>query len=318
MKMHKQIEKRRPVSGRFLGKCVIEANEPQGGGAWLLRAAVPAGEFHPQPGQFVAVRVSDGSDPLLRRPFSICNYSVRPATNAGVMDLLYKVVGRGTKMLTRLRRGEELDLLGPLGHGFAYPRKKSVCVLVGGGMGIAPLVLLARRLAKLPFIGDRRRVVVLFGARTKSEIYCTEELSDYGVTLKVATEDGSLGMRGTVLDLLTPTLRALRPKPQRKWRGKKGGPDRKPAEGGLRSFAGERIVLFSCGPTEMLKRVGRLAVRHSLPCQVSLETRMACGMGACRGCVIPVGPQGRKVTTYASVCKDGPVFEWARVADALR
>ena len=302
----------------FLGRCMVEANEPQGRGAWLMRLAIPSAGFAPQAGQFVTLRVGEGTDPLLRRPFSVCNASFRPEGNSTGIEILYKVVGRGTKLLARLKPADTVNLMGPLGHGFSLPKRKSVCVLVAGGIGVAPLVLLARQLVKLPFVDDRRRVVVLIGAKTRDELYCADELSDYGITLKVATEDGSAGLRGTVLDLLAKAVRVLRPVARKKRHSKRPAPVPKSERAGLAMFAGERVNFYACGPVEMLKKVGKLAARHNFPCEVSLEQRMACGVGACRGCVIQVAGRKKGQTAYATACQGGPVFEWRKVARLSR
>jgi dihydroorotate dehydrogenase electron transfer subunit len=293
---------------------MVVSNEPQGVGAWMMRIAVPRTAFPPRPGQFVTLRVGESTDPLLRRPFSVCNAALRQSGDGALFEILYKAVGRGTRLMTRIKPGERVSILGPLGHGFTLPNRKAVCILVAGGMGIAPLVLLARWLLKVPVIDDRRRVVFLIGAKTKDAIYYADELSDYGITLKVATEDGSAGLRGTVLDLLGRVVRALRPSQRKKRRGKKTREKSKPSPVGGAAFAGEPVYVYACGPAKMLRKVGRLAEKNKFPCEVSLEQRMACGVGACRGCVVPVAGRKKGRTDYATVCQDGPVFRWGKVA----
>lgn len=279
----------------------------------MMRIAVPRTAFPPRPGQFVTVRSGESTDPLLRRPFSICNALLHRTTGKAFFDILYKAVGKGTHLMTRIKAGESVNVLGPLGRPFTLPKRKGVCILIAGGMGVAPLVLLARWLLKTPLIDDRRRVVFLIGARTKDEVYGADELSDYGIILKVATEDGSAGLRGTVVDLLSRVVRALRPPLPGKRRRRRTQEKGKIPPVGVAAFAGEPVHVYACGPVEMLRKVGRLAEQNKFTCEVSLEQRMACGVGACRGCVVPLARQNKGKPAYATVCQDGPVFKWGEV-----
>jgi dihydroorotate dehydrogenase electron transfer subunit len=217
-----------------------------------------------RPGQFVNIRISDTCEPLLRRPVSI--HGVKGAR----VKIIYAVVGEGTRRLSDKKPGEYLDLIGPLGNGFDYPSPvKSTSgkyILLAGGMGVAPLVFLAEKL-KL------HKPLVLIGARSKAQLLCRQEFISLDCPVKVATEDGSVGFKGRVTDLL-----------------KKVAPEIK--------IAG----LFSCGPHPMLKSVAEFAVENKINAQLSLEEHMSCGVGACLGCVVQTR-QG-----YKTVCKDGPVF----------
>ena len=221
------------------------------------------------PGQFIEVKINDGTDPLLRRPISIHNVS-----KSGVR-LLYEVVGRGTQILSEKRPGDLLDIIGPLGNGFEYLRRTAKpdpaqAVLVAGGMGVAPLVFLAE---KIKFLSP----LVLVGARKKEQILCSKEFKALGCKLIIATDDGSFGFKGKVTDLLKEIL--------------------------LKKSPVERPMnIYACGPQPMLKAVAQLSCENNIASQLSLERHMACGFGACLGCVVPTR------AGYKRVCKDGPVF----------
>ncbi|HHV61869.1 MAG TPA: dihydroorotate dehydrogenase electron transfer subunit [Firmicutes bacterium] len=255
------------------------------------------------PGQFVHVvchdagnHVSEGSrnsglslDPLLRRPFSICRVDRSGAT----IDLVYQVVGRGTEMLSRVAPGEAgragaVDILGPLGRGFDIPRSLAGedaagrALLVAGGLGVAPLIFLAYALAERQVRAD-----VAVGARSRDLLWGIDEFELLGFGVELATEDGSAGARGLVTELVERRLcESL---------GGHGAPTVRYA------------AIFACGPAPMLAAVARLAGERGVPCQVSLEERMACGVGACLGCVV------KTKAGYRRVCADGPVFNAADI-----
>ena len=224
-----------------------------------------------RPGQFVMVSCGPDLDPLLRRPFSM-----HQVNRDGQVQILFKVVGRGTHLLARTRPGESLSLLGPLGRGFSLQTDGAIC-LVGGGMGIAPLLFLASRLGELS--GGHRSPLVLLGARSAQELApLAAGFVALGCEVLTATDDGSLGHHGPVADLLPDQL---------------GRTDR----------------VAVCGPFAMMAAVAALCQASSTPCQVSLETHMACGLGACLGCTIH-GADGN----YRHVCKHGPVMAAEEVA----
>lgn len=232
-----------------------------------------------KPGQFVHVLCGSLYDPLLRRPFSIHDADA----DSGLISLLYEVRGRGTALLAEKLPGEILDVLGPLGNGFVLPESGDQPVLlVGGGMGVAPLKFLSR--AIIGSIGADC-LSFNFGARTAEMHVCLEDFRcacpDAESRLSIATDDGSLGEHGFVTDLLAKRVNGLsEPK---------------------------SALVYACGPTPMLRAVARIAKEHDLACQVSLEAKMACGVGACMGCVIKVrsGDDFR----YVRVCKEGTVFD---------
>ncbi len=219
------------------------------------------------PGQFVMVQVRRGIDPLLRRPFSICG------TNKDVVLILYRVVGEGTRILSKRNTGDTIQVLGPLGRGFEPPDEDVRPILVAGGMGIAPLLFLSLRL-------NRKDQRFLAGYGGSEEVVPIDQLGIVGLSPDLATEDGSMGFHGRVTELLKENIPASE---------------------------GEACAVLACGPHPMLKAVKEMATAHRIPCQVSLESRMACGLGACQGCAVKKA-SGSGIT-YAHVCRDGPVFD---------
>jgi len=219
-----------------------------------------------KPGQFLQVKVSDNTEPLLRRPFSIHN------VKSGQIEILYEILGKGTEALAQKAAGAYLDCIGPLGNGFEfrtpYPAPRNP-ILVAGGMGIAPLFFLAQRLSK-------GKTLVLLGAKNKKQILCEKELRRLGCRVMLATDDGSKGFKGKVTDLLRHLISAI---------------DHRPS------------AIYACGPRPMLKEIARISQTQHIPAQASLEEHMACGIGACLGCVVNTR-QG-----FKRVCKDGPVFQ---------
>ena len=228
-----------------------------------------------QPGQFIHIRVQSELDPLLRRPFSIHNVDLRSAS----VDVLFQIVGAGTRILASKRVGEPIDVLGPLGRGFSSDTERSKAVMVAGGIGVAPFPFLAQRL-----IESCASVVMLAGWQTGEGVVGIEPVEKLNIPVEIATEDGSRGFKGTVTELLEDRLG--------KWNQDL-----------------ERIILYSCGPRAMLARVAHLAGNLNIPCQVSLEERMACGIGACYGCAVRVSGGDDTSPQYKLICRDGPVFD---------
>lgn len=220
------------------------------------------------PGQFLQVRVGNGVDPFLRRTFSVAGADA----SRGICTLLVDVVGRGTELLCGLKRGGVIDVIGALGTGFDMTLAgKGSAVLVGGGTGMAPTLFLAGRLASM---GKEGRIVLLLGARTVCGFDAADKLAPSDVEIMKATDDGSFGYHGFVTGLLSDFLQELSPS-----------------------------AIYTCGPHPMMKAVAAIASERSIPCQVSLEERMACGIGACLGCAVQM-TDGR----MARSCVEGPVF----------
>lgn len=234
---------------------------------FLMGLRAPEMVARAAPGQFVMIRVRPGLDPLLRRPFSLCG------VRGDLCLVLYRVVGRGTGLMAGTRPGARLDVLGPLGRGFRLPARGEALVLVGGGMGVAPLLFLAGR-------AEGRPLRLLTGFATGADRVPLERVGGPLPDLRLATDDGSAGHAGPVTDLLEACL----------------GED---AFGG-----GSPLSVCACGPRPMLKKVAALTRARRVSCQVSLEAAMACGLGACQGCAVRAA-DGR---SYRHVCRDGPVF----------
>ncbi|MDI6703139.1 MAG: dihydroorotate dehydrogenase electron transfer subunit [bacterium] len=228
------------------------------------------------PGQFIHTRISDQYDPLLRRPFSIH----RIDRKRGRIEILYRVVGKGTHLLTKARPGYKLDVFGPLGNGFKVDRYLKTAIIIAGGIGVAPLLTLGEELVKR---GVSTRVFI--GAKTRGLILCENEFKELGCEVRVSTEDGSSGYFGTVTDMFRDFLLSNE------------------------DISGSSPSLFACGPYSMFREVALLTRRFNIYCQVSLEERMACGVGVCLGCAVRV-----KGGVYKRVCKDGPVFSAEEVA----
>jgi len=240
-----------------------------------------------RPGQFVMLKPLSAGAPFLARAFSI--YRIAPSREGAVIEILYKVLGKGTQCLAQLTPGDALEVLGPFGNAFTLPRPDEAPVLVAGGIGVPPIAALASQFRN-PQSAIRNPVVFL-GGRTSEDILCLKDFEEAGTRVAITTEDGSLGTRGLITDLLRPFLA------ERRVSGSAG-----PQASDLRP------VIYTCGPHGMLAAVARLAEQHGVPCQTSVEASMACGFGACMGCAIEVVGPGPG-PSYKLVCKDGPVFD---------
>ncbi len=232
------------------------------------------------PGQFVMVKVGDGLSPLLPRPFSIHRLIERGGEVTGI-ELLYKMIGPTTDKMGRLAAGDTIRVLGPLGRGFSLPRGSGAVALTGGGIGIAPLVFLASYLMKNG-IGPER-IKIFLGGRLLEDLLCAGEFKQMGLQVYTTTEDGSAGEKGLIT---------------------------RPLERSVKSRAVD--LIYACGPMGMLQGVSALAAENKVACQVSIETIMACGMGACMGCAVKskADPDGK----CRRACLDGPVFEAAQIS----
>lgn len=253
----------------FLGEAIVRGSCRITPGFWLLRLYCPSIARTAEPGQFVHVLCGGGVNSLMRRPLSL--HRVDLADDE--ISILFQVRGEGTRWLTGRRDGDRLSIIGPLGHGFPRPKGNRV-VLVAGGVGVAPLMFLAERLQM-----DDFEVTCLLGARQADLLLRTDALRSLGVKVEIATDDGSEGYHGLVTELLAAQL--SRPA--------------KPA------------AVYSCGPTLMMRKVAEMAEAAGIPCWVSLEERMACGLGACRGCSVRLKDRNNEVR-YENACSYGPVF----------
>jgi dihydroorotate dehydrogenase electron transfer subunit len=249
-------------------------------GNFVLRLSLPDGGGPLRsalPGQFVMVRGEWGRDPLLPRAFSILRL-----TDDGC-EILIKAIGRGTRLFELAQAGAPLSVLGPLGKPFPAPEAGRTDLLVAGGVGLAPLLWHAEVAAKA---ARSTPMHLFYGARSGEDLVLLDDIAHTGVVVHVATEDGSHGLHGRVTIALEQFLAAT-PAAQR-----------------------PRATILTCGPNPMMRAVVDLARKHDVPCLVSVEGEMACGIGACLGCALPL-TDGTRPFAYA--CVDGPVFDAARI-----
>lgn len=218
------------------------------------------------PGQFVMIKIDDSLH-ILRRPFAVFTQS------GNCIEIAYRVVGTGTMILSRKKKGEQVKISGPFGNGFKI--RKGHNIVIAGGIGIASLFHLIKKLPK--------DTIVLYGAKTGQELAFIDELKKSGKTIIITTEDGSKGKKGLVTDILDSRILM------------------------------NSSSIFACGPIPMLKRVSEVADNYNIECQVSLEARMACGFGVCLGCVVPVKNSDSEEKDYLRVCTDGPVFDSRKI-----
>jgi len=254
---------------------------------FLLTLRSPEQARLTQPGQFVMVKcsVDINRDPLLRRPFTVFDVHPHPRTGRPTaLDLLVKEVGLGTRNLSRMRAGEEVAVLGPQGRPFRLApemrHKVRFGCLVAGGVGIAALLLAARRLLALEVAP-----VLFYGGRTAADLVLREHFEALGIEAAYATEDGSLGARGMVTA---------------------------PLERFLRRHSRQGLRIYACGPWGMMRAVDSLAREFKIPCEVSLEARMGCSLGACMGCVVRSRDDSGE-EQFLRVCREGPIMDSAIV-----
>ena len=228
----------------------------------------PKGAKEARPGQFIAMYCEDGTK-LLPRPISICGIDAE----AGTLRVVYRIAGEGTRLFSQMKAGDSLEVMGPLGNGFTMKDKKAI--IVGGGIGIPPMLELTKQL-------DCEKTVVL-GYR--DELFLKEEV-EACANVAVATEDGSTGTKGTVIDAIEAA-----------------------------QVSGE--IIYACGPMPMLKALAEYADAHGMEAQISLEERMACGIGACLGCICKTKEKDHHTNVNNTrICKDGPVFDAKEVVFA--
>jgi dihydroorotate dehydrogenase electron transfer subunit len=235
-----------------------------------------------RPGQFVMIKTSGGQDPLLRRPFSIFEILHDASGRPSGVSIFNKRIGVGTTLLARVEPGTQLPLLGPLGRPFEPVDPPAAAWMVAGGVGLAPFVTLATALS-----GRQARTTLFYGARRADELYCVDLFEALGVTIILATEDGSRGARGRIT---VPLEAALNERP-----------------------LGNPVKLYVCGPTPMMRACAQLAAVHGRACDVSLEQVMGCGLGGCYSCVVPARGTDGGAPRHTRTCIEGPVFDAQRV-----
>jgi dihydroorotate dehydrogenase electron transfer subunit len=219
-----------------------------------------------RPGQFVNVKCSEGINALLRRPISICKVD----KDRGTFDIVFQIKGIGTEYLSQKKSGSEIDIIAPLGDTFDIDSKYKKIAVVGGGIGIFPLLYILREMKD----AEKRAYI---GFRNKDFAVLTDEFESNSSVLNISTDDGSMGYKGLVTDILENDLKSCK-----------------------------FDIIYACGPTPMLKKVVDIAGRNNIKCQVSMEQRMGCGIGACLVCACKTKKD--EGWEYSHVCKDGPVF----------
>ncbi len=256
----------------------ILANEPVAQGTFRLTFSEPEWAHQAHAGHFINVQIPAYGEILWRRPFSVH----RVDRDRGTVDILYTVVGRGSAALSRMQPGESLNVVGLLGNTFSWDTNLKHAIVVAGGVGIAPFLLLLQDLA-----GSSIKTTVLYGVRSAAYLCSVAEMQSLGANVLVTTEDGSYGEKGVITEMAEAFLTATA------------------QEGGR--------ALFVCGPSAMLHRMQQLLLSHPLPAQVTVENLMACGFGACVGCVVPLVTPRADGSAYALACKDGPVFSMQEI-----
>lgn len=241
----------------------VVSNEKLCPSFWRMCIDAPSIQESVRPGQFIHIKVNDGMEPFFRRPFSV--YRARKYT-----EIFYEVVGNGTQILSEKKSGDQLDIIGPVGTPFTLPEKNiKQVVMIAGGIGVAPFLMFS------DVIKDRGLdLILLYGGRTGDHVYPMNEFKDNGVVVKIATDDGSVGVKGRVSDLF----------PEIAWDT-------------------QATMIYTCGPHPMMKAVQKFASDHNLSGEAACEEVMACALGACLGCSI------KTTRGYKTVCYEGPVFD---------
>ncbi len=258
-------------TGKFDTHTEVISNEEIAQDHYLLYCNCPEIAESALPGQFVHVLISGESGLLLRRPFTI--YSIYGTQ----ISMLYQVTGEGTAALAQMRSGAPIQVLGPLGKAFHIPPRIEAAILVGGGAGIASLMLLAAELKEAGV-----RTLGLVGAINRVRLLSVSDLQRIDVETHIATDDGSIGHHGFVTEILSGILK-------------------RPQTHSLRN-----PTIYACGPHAMLHAVAEMTLLHHTPTQVAMENRMGCALGVCLGCVCKVRTTGG--VEYQRVCTEGPVF----------
>ena len=224
-----------------------------------------------KPGNFIEIRVNDDIEPFLRRPISIHNIDIEN----GILEFIFQEKGKGTKILSIRREGELIDIIGPLGFGtFKYSSFKNLAI-IGGGIGVFPLYELAKS-ANL----DNVNVNTYLGFRNKDLVVLEDEFRKVSNNLIITTDDGSYSQKGFAIDFLKKDIED-----------------------------GKVDSIYACGPLPMLRAIRELALEKNIPCQISLEEKMACGLGVCLGCAVKTAASSKDAPEYWHVCKAGPVFQ---------
>ncbi|MFQ5648826.1 MAG: dihydroorotate dehydrogenase electron transfer subunit [bacterium] len=258
---------------KCIDDCAVLSIENLSGDVYCMRLAGRHIAHQCSPGQFVNLKVTQQYIPFLRKPFSVC----RRDKEAGWFEILWKIVGTGTAAMARAKPGDTFNVIGPLGRGYREPQNMTTAILVGGGLGIAPLLFLCEELRR-----NGVHVEVFFGARSASDLAMVDVFQEMDVTVTITTEDGSAGTRGVITEALIERLNT--------------------------GFDIERVHLFSCGPTRFLQSMIHITETFGIEGQIAIETMMACGFGICVGCPVRAREPKPGEKQYKLTCIEGPVF----------
>ena len=224
-----------------------------------------------KPGNFIEIRVSETTVPFLRRPISIYNLN----KDEGTLEFIFQIKGEGTKLLSKKEEGDLIDIIGPLGMGTFKINNYEKIAVIGGGIGVFPLYELSKEAKK-----EKREVSIYLGFRNKDYVVLEQEFKDVSDKLIITTDDGSYGIKGFAINELEKDLK------------------------------NKKIdCIYACGPLPMLRAVKKVAMEKNIPCQISLEERMGCGIGVCLGCAVKTARSSDENPQYFHVCKGGPVFQ---------
>jgi dihydroorotate dehydrogenase electron transfer subunit len=247
----------------------VAVNEMVGDELWRMAIRVEDWQGPiPEPGQFIMLRVADGGEPLLARPFGVAGFEI--SDNRAHLEIIYRVVGRGTAMMAKLKDDTAVSFLGPLGRAFRAAPENTKCILVAGGVGLPPLLYLARVMVE---DGRGSDLTLIYGETTRERLLDLDHRIIPAIEVVVCTDDGSCGQQGLVTDQLSAKLN------------------------------GADLAIFTCGPNPMMAAIYAMTGESGLNVQFSLEARMACGFGVCSGCAVMTASG-----TYERVCVEGPVF----------
>ena len=248
-------------------KCELVKKEKLIEGIYKFSVKAPEIAEQAKAGQFLEIKVSETGEPFLRRPISIFNV----CKDEGIVEFIFQVKGRGTELLTEMKEGTMIDIMGPLGMGTFRIQDYKKVAIIGGGIGTYPLYELAKELK------ENSDVTMYMGFRNKELVTLEKEFEEVSNKLVITTDDGSYKEKGFAINFLKEDCKTEKPD-----------------------------MIFACGPLPMLKAIREFAIEEDIPCQISLEERMGCGIGACLGCAVKV--ISGKEPRYGHVCKEGPVF----------
>ena len=257
---------------------VIASNQEIQNEFFLMKVKLDSTFDDPLPGQFVMIRIAGLNDPFLSRPISIYSFSRRK--DYCTMELLYRVIGKGTQIMAGMIKSSQVEIHGPLGGSFEMPAEKKQIIFIAGGIGIAPLSLLAEYLCRNG-CSSKRAMSFYLGAQTAEAIVGLDKIKKLCYQIEVCTDDGSMGRKSLVTDAFQKDMK---------------------------KYPANDTMIYTCGPKAMVRTLSKILHGSKFQCQASLEERMACGTGACMGCAVAIRDNDGNLA-YKRICADGPVFD---------